>query len=193
MHKNPLDKLAALPESHQELFLTVAASLAAVEPWVACPADVALGVRVPALGLDDGRVVVIGHGDEAYGYLLFGDAFSHRRFADVVEVTDGAADRMPRYSMLSFDAHTPEGGEAMIIPSVSVIENGRERAPDRHELDQLIAVTAGLTRFIEQRAGSRELAWVWGGGPAVEGAHTVDVDGTAREVIVRAPAVGVQL
>lgn len=181
--------LVATDEAWRPELVRLAQELIAAEPWDVVPPEPALEIRLASLGVEDGRLAVMGHNGETYGFMLFyaaKDLRTFERLADSDELRAGAS--MPACLSVNItELPVAAGEEPRPVALVRVFEGQLQRAPRERELRTAVAAGGALTRFIEAEWSALELLPLWALG--IHGEYDVPVpDGeVGAEITARIP------
>jgi len=168
------------PDSWKPELLRMARALLDAVPWTVVPPDPSLAIRIPSLGVEDGRVVVMGHNGEVFGFMLFFSAADQKAFAKVA-AKNGRTSRsgLPRCLSVNLTHLVLRPGSAPeTVASVMIFERNERRAPSEHEMRIATATTHALTRFVRQHRVRLRTDWFFG----VEAHLEVDVRDARVEV-----------
>ncbi len=189
----PLPEIAV--EALRE-FLVAAADLHRFAPWTRVPADFSvLGLSVPALGLHDAALLILGSVGPTSGFIVFDDL---DQFADYLEACEamaaGLETGIPPHLVLSYEpedecAWAPlaaaSGVELPGVVPVLFVSGELEGDPPSAEQVQLAtAVARALPRALADEAS---LSAAWHGDEPLARRLEVDTRAGPVEVVLRAP------
>jgi hypothetical protein len=191
--------------SRMTAFFQAAANLYRAAPWSVVPSDTdLLALTIPALGVREIVVCVIGQLGQSFGMLLFADLPAFKRHLAAIETVPPGSrpPRMARVLALNFDsigdvhpalieeiaAHHWEIADPRAYPSVVLVEDDLvARRPTSRELLVMEAAALAVSRATRER---RAMIRTFDRGVPLELAYMVDTyDGTTK-VAIRAPYPG---
>nr|HEX4316976.1 hypothetical protein [Kofleriaceae bacterium] len=184
-------------------FFAAAARLYRAQPWTAVPADDCLAVDCAALGVRDGRLAVVGHMRESYGFALYPDAAA---FAAIARLSGGRDGEVPPMIMVDYATRADVGkaradevrrhgwelaGPTAYPQALRVMSRASSRPLDAPELAALAAVMDTLADLIER---TPDLARRWDDLPAeraasADGAVVLVAPAPPRRIVAPAPSV----
>lgn len=143
-------------------FFVAAARLYRASPWAAIPSDECLAVDCAELGLRDGRLAVVGHMGQSFGFALYPDRAAFELASSIGELTPDV--ELPRMIMLDYaprqDASKDEVAEIRrhrwaiagprAYPKTMFVERRDLARPlDARELAGMTAVIEALAELVE--------------------------------------------
>jgi hypothetical protein len=157
------------PEVMAGLF-DAAASLYRAKPWTILPADVPILVEVDSLSLQGAALIVMGHGNQEFGFLLFASASDFDGFLRAAKAR--RADVRPPMPLFALDYNrgadfpielrkeaTARGwqvADANAYPELTVMDdNFVQLAPTLAQLRQAEAIALALAEFAEKRRAAK--------------------------------------
>lgn len=183
---------AGITEPAMARLFRAAARLHRAQPWRVLPSDEApLAVTIPELGVEGGRLSVIGRMGTSFGVLLFRDEATFERYVEASErIASGEVDEpeLPPHVALSFagraDAEPAlvreieERGWEIAGPTAypvldAVDDEGLAGPPTAHETAKLEAIALALAELVESTPDLRMIL--------------EREDGLAREIVVETP------
>ena len=184
---DPMPAFMEMDEAVREALMPAAFGLFELSPWEIFPPDVPVRVSIPRLGVETGRLAVMGHNGDTYGAMFFLSQEDFDLFAACGEgMVDPTGIVLPKCFSLNYAPVDPSlvGGDpaqgAFPLPLLSVFERDTQRSPSRSEAKPVIAAITGLARFAERRAHEVAIPRNWEIG--VRGRYRVDVMGDRLEV-----------
>jgi hypothetical protein len=184
---DPMPAFMELDEAVRDALMPAALGLFELAPWEIFPPDVPVRVSIPRLGVEEGRLAVMGHNGDTYGAMLFLSQEDFDFFAACGEgMLDPTGVVLPKCFSLNYvpiDAASVGGDPAhgaFPLPLLSVFERDTQRGPSRSEAKPMLAAITGLARFAERRAHELAVPRNWEAG--VRGRYRVDVLGDRLEV-----------
>jgi hypothetical protein len=185
------DAFFATPEAWKPVLLGLGTRLAEAAPWELLPFAPALEVHAPSLGIEDGRIVVMGDTGETYGFLFFEDEAQRRRFEDfaggVVRADDAADLRCVGVDLRQVRLE-PSDGEAHELAIVSVLHGEARRLANDEERRLAVALAETLLALVADHrealaAGDDRDAPL----PTLRARYVVEVLGESVEVALAVP------
>ena len=180
----PIEEFMELDETVREALMPAALGLFELRPWQLFPPEPAVRVVIAGCDLKDGRISIMGHGGEVFGFMLFRSGADH-----AVLESERAPETVPTCYSLNYEpvptsalSGDPEDTGDFPLPVLTVFEGGAQRAPDREEARLLIAAALGLSRFMTRRA--TQLMSPGGQTRGIKGKYRVQALGEKLEVRV---------
>lgn len=151
-------------------FFRATARLYDARPWTCVPADVPILVDAEALSLKGAALVVMGHGNREYGFLLFASEPDFQRFLRVAKSAQShARPPMPVFALdYSRGADIPlelrkeatsqgwQVANANAYPGLTVLDSQfGERSPSRAQLHQAEALSLALAEFAQSQRAAK--------------------------------------
>lgn len=184
---NPVDALGPVAG---KAAIDIAAELLANPPWECLPPDVAIGVGIGELGVRGGRMAVMGHNAECYGFLLFTGGAAFEAFLRIAEA--GSAPRreqVPDHLCFEIELLEGEADEAPLpVPVLRAFGPDGFREPSDEEIEILLTAAAGLARFVERRSGSEAFLEALAGGRQLTSRYQIELLDGPVAVRLRLPA-----
>ncbi|MEM1034971.1 MAG: hypothetical protein AAGN82_31815, partial [Myxococcota bacterium] len=183
----PAEEFMALGEEVRAELTPIAKQWYDEAPWCVLAPHVLLRVRIPSLNFEEGRVSIMGHGGETFGFMLFNshaDALLFQRLA-LLPPSLNAGDMVPKCFSLNIDSvpligPPGQGPTEAMIPLLTVFEHGTQRPTSPSESKLVMTVAAAMTRFIRRRR--RELLAGRARDGGVKGRYTPEVMGSKTPV-----------
>jgi len=152
------DKMAA--------FFRAAAALYRAQPWTCLPSDMPLLLDVEALALQGAALVIMGHGNQEYGFLLFSSQADFNGFLHAAKLAQPTV--QPPMPLFALDynrgadipvelrkeatAHGWQVANANAYPAITVLDaQFSEHSPTPTQLKQAEAIALALAEFAQSR------------------------------------------
>jgi len=147
-------------------FFRAAAALYRAQPWTCLPSDVPLLLDVEALALQGAALVIMGHGNQEYGFLLFSSQADFKGFLHAAQFAQpNVHPPMPLFALnynrgadipveLRKEAttHGWQVAKANAYPAITVLDAlFTERSPTPTQLKQAEAIALALAEFAQSR------------------------------------------
>jgi len=174
------------PEPWKPELLRIGRALAEAAPWELVPPDAPLECVIPSLGLDAGRLIVIGHVGESYGFLVFRSSAEYAAFDALARGGGPAANAVvPRFVGVDL-VELELDGEPRDVATLTVVDGQSRTSPTENDRQLAIAVADALVAFVDQHEDALDDDAAWARG--IVGQYRVEVLGT--EVAVELTARG---
>ncbi len=170
----------ATPDAWKPELVRIGRALADTAPWEVFPPDLALECVAPAIGLESGRLVVIGHVGESYGFLVFRSDAEHAAFDAHARGGELAANMtLPRFVGVDL-AELEQEGKPEDVAILTVIEGQARVTPTEADLRLAVAVADALVAFVKEHEETFDDDDAWNRG--IVGQYGVAVLGTVISV-----------